>query len=189
MDTGTVLLRCHCNVVLRHGPPHVRPLLTSVVRHLYTSIGGNSFVKTYSASRRIAVPSSAAWEALTHLNRWLPALKTVERVEYSGDDFFTVGNTYRVHTPEGVVMCATLTEIDPTRLRVCINARVSVLRSQLTCEIRPEGNGCIITRTQSYPGIIGWIFTGFFNRREAEETRTYLDEWERVARESLRMHE
>lgn len=146
-------------------------------------------MKTYSASRRIAASSSAAWQALANLDTWLPTLKTVEKVEYSGDVFFTAGNTYRVHTPEGVVMSATLTEIDQTRLHVRIDAHAGVLRSQLVCEIRPDGNGCIITRTQSYPGLIGWIFTQFFNRREAEETHLYLDEWERAAQQRLDAHE
>ncbi|MEO1769199.1 hypothetical protein [Candidatus Enterococcus ferrettii] len=131
----------------------------------------------------IGVSPQTAWEALKEMNTWLSSLSTNKAVIYDDDkNFFVEGRDYRVQTKEGIVMDSQLFKIDSDNLTVEIHAKFFVLRSLLTCQVKPiTDNTCEIIRTQKYLGTVGKVFTFFFNRRESGETSEYLNVWGRYA--------
>lgn len=117
------------------------------------------------------------------MNLWLPKLSTVRKIECSTADFFREGNKYNVYTPEGIVMKSQIRQIDSEAMCVRINAHFLALKSQLFCGVTPiNGTSCKITREQSYPGMIGTLFTRMYDKREANETNEYLRAWEAYAK-------
>lgn len=143
-------------------------------------------MKTYQEEKVIPVNAVKAWEALKSMEQWLPQLKSITRLDYDkAKVFFFEGREYKVHTPEGVIMESTIAKVDEQSYKVQINAHCFILKSKLTCQVVPiDENSCKIVRIQSYPGIVGTIFTTLFHRREANETGQYVDVWSEFAMRS-----
>lgn len=139
----------------------------------------SSKMKVYTETLICNTNAKLAWEALKNMNLWLPELSTNKSVNYDHDgDFFYQGRKYEVVTKEGIVMDCEIYMIDENYKKIEIHARHSILKSLLTCSIEEIDNQhCKLIRTQAYPGCFGFIFTKFFNRREARETSEYLKVW------------
>ena len=130
-----------------------------------------------------SIEPDIAWKALAQMNEWLPTLDTVESVTSVGEGpFFLPGRLYLVKTPEGITMQATIMSIREDARSVVIEAQAGPLHSILTCTVGEHSDGCILSRSQNYPGIVGWVFTRVKGKREENETRTYLEVWETYAR-------
>lgn len=126
-----------------------------------------------------------AWKALGEFDLWLPQLGTVKAVERTTTGpLLAVGSAWKV-TPEiGPPGRARITEVRPGE-RIHASAGFGPLRSELDIEVRPAARGCELRRRQEYPGLIGYLFATVARRREARETRQYLEVWARYA-EALR---
>jgi hypothetical protein len=140
-------------------------------------------MKIYIEQEKIPVSTETAWTALKSMDKWLHTLSTNKSVEFESNEiFFKQGRQYNVKTNEGITMKSKLAEIDEELLKIKICAHWFLLKSILTCEIKPISDcKCKIIRTQSYPGIIGKIFTSAFNKRESNETSEYLTVWKNYA--------
>ena len=144
-------------------------------------------MKTYREEMVIDVDAQRAWLALQNMQDWLPLLSTNTNISYEHDGtFFFAGRTYDITTKEGVVMHCRITEVNEPARYIKIRAEHKPLVSQLTCSVEPlEKNTCRLVRTQSYPGFFGWLFTKFFNKREAGETGEYLEVWGKYAKNHM----
>lgn len=138
----------------------------------------------FSDVLRVSVPAAEAWAALEAMDRWLPTLDTVQSVEpdHEGSRDHAVelkaGHRYFVRTGEGPMMHCRIVEADPVAGVVRIEARLGPLKSRLLCTIEPMGlSSCSLRRRQTYPGLIGRIFTLLLGRREQAETTAYLRAW------------
>lgn len=132
----------------------------------------------------VPVPRTEAWSALERMARWLPHLDTVRAVESdpgdpsSSDLTLRTGLRYLTRTGEGAVMRCRVLEADRDRGVARIEARLGPLRSRLRCGVRETGrDSCVLERRQTYPGIVGRLFTAVLGRREQEETTAYLRAW------------
>lgn len=68
--------------------------------------------------------------------------------------------------------------VDELKKKVEIHASHSFLKSLPTCSVeRIDDHRCKLTRTQAYPGVFGFVFATFFDRRESGETSEYLEIW------------
>lgn len=145
-------------------------------------------MKTYHCEQIIDVDAHTAWRALGRMGLWLPRLSTVADVTWDGEKpFFAPGRRYAVLTPEKITMKSELASIDPKTMAVMVRAHWLALHSQLRCSIVPvSGTSCKIIREQSYPGVVGRIFTAVFGRREAAEAQEYLNVWADDARAAAR---
>lgn len=140
-------------------------------------------MKTYKEEKTVPINALKAWKALKSMEQWLPHLKTVTKLEYGASgDFFCEGRRYKVYTPEGPVMDSVITKVDEKNYTIQIDAHYFGLKSQLTCQVIPiDEVSCKVVRIQSYPGIIGTIFTGLFSHRELNETGEYVNVWSNYA--------
>ena len=136
-------------------------------------------MKSYIENLDVDISAERAWEGLKHMNKWLPLLSTNKAVKYDlKGAFFHEGRLYDCVSKEGVVMHAEIIKIDEENLSVEIRAEHKPLVSLLSCSIeRLSDTSCRLVRKQSYPGFFGFLFTTFFNRREAGETGEYLKVW------------
>lgn len=146
----------------------------------------------FSDGLPVEVPAEHAWTALAEMDRWLPRLSTVRSVEPDPDgastasDVLAPGDLYLVRTGEGPVMHCRVVEADPAAGIVGIEARLGPLRSRLLCRIEPAGPRTrILHRRQTYPGVVGRMFTLLFGRHEQAETTAYLRAWADYATESF----
>lgn len=99
---------------------------------------------------------------------------------------FFEGRKYTITTTEGIVMHCQIKHINQENYSVELSAKHKPLISHLACTIQPLGDHqCRLIRTQSYPGIFGFIFTKFLNKRESNETSEYLTIWDNYARQLL----
>ena len=144
-------------------------------------------MKKYIEKLICNIPAETAWNALKEMNIWLPSLSTNKAVNYDDKEvFFYEGRKYEVITKEGISMECELYKIDETNMIVEIHAKHSILKSVLTCSIRKiDEKNCELIRTQTYLGIVGFIFTAFFNKRESDETGEYLKVWEKFAKNKI----
>lgn len=144
-------------------------------------------MNAYIEEKTIPISSELAWQALTEMNMWLPKLSTNESLQYDTTaPFFEEKKNYFVKTKEGIVMKSQLFKIDEESRKVEIHAHWFVLHSVLFCEVSPiSEKRCKIIRTQSYPNLVGTVFTSLFNKRESGETSEYLDVWENYAMNML----
>lgn len=132
-------------------------------------------MKTYIEEKIVNINAAKAWEALKCMEQWLPQLKSITKLEYDASDtFFFEGRQYNVYTPEGVTMKSVIEKVDETDYKIQINAQCFVLKSHLTCQVIPmDDSSCKLVRIQSYPGIIGTVFTSLFHRREGAARQEY----------------
>lgn len=153
----------------------------------------------FSNGLPVDVPAATAWAALEHMEHWLPNLATVRSVEADADAanfsrssavsstnsvVLKTGHRYLVRTSEGPVMHCRIAEVDTGTGLVHIEARLGPLRSCLLCSVEPTGPcACVLRRRQTYPGMIGRLFTLCFGRREGNETTAYLRAWADYARD------
>lgn len=149
-----------------------------------------SRLNDFSDTLRVEVPAAEAWTALEAMDRWLPTLDTVQSVEPDHDGCPTqpvelkVGHRYLVRTGEGPMMRCHIIEADPVAGVVRIAARLGPLRSRLLCTIESTGPlSCLLHRRQTYPGLIGRVFTLLLGKREQSETTAYLRAWADYANE------
>lgn len=83
-------------------------------------------------------------------------------------------------------MHAQIMKIDEEHHSVDICAEHKPLVSLLSCSIEKiDENSSRLVRRQSYPGFFGFIFTTFFNKREAGETGEYLKVWAEYSKTNL----
>lgn len=140
----------------------------------------------YEFSRKVELPATVMWQALNHMDEWLPSLNTITAIRALGKPntpFVIQGRAYEVDTPEGVTMHAHITMVDAEQMQIKIAAKAGPLRSQLSCQVVTTGqHTCQVTRVQCYPGIIGRLFTLLKGAREQAETAAYLDAWINYAR-------
>lgn len=145
-------------------------------------------MKKYEESLVCDINSEIAWNALKMMNEWLPRLSTNKGVKYDlNGDFFYEGRKYEVVTKEGIVMNSEIYKVEEENKYIEIHASHSLLKSILTCSVeKVDENTCKLVRTQAYPGLVGFIFTTFFYKREAGETGEYLKVWSAYAIEKMK---
>ena len=144
-------------------------------------------MKQYVEMIDVDISAQTAWQALQNMHKWLPLLSTNQKIDYeNGDNFLVDGRKYTITTTEGILMRCQIKHINQEKYSVELYAEHKPLVSHLTCTIIPLDNEhCRLIRTQRYPGIIGFLFTHFFNKREANETSEYLTVWSNYAKQLL----
>lgn len=139
-------------------------------------------MKTFVESLEVNASVQQAWKALLKMDLWLPKLSTNRSISWQRDQhpFCVQGRQYQCTTKEDVVMTCQIVEVNEALREIRIRAEHRPLVSLLTCQIESiDAQRCRLIRRQSYPGLVGWLFTKLYQKREANETGEYLKVWAR----------
>lgn len=128
----------------------------------------------HAVTRRIPGPQDAAWRAISDVERWPEWLPTVTSVERLDPGPLGVGSRVRVRQPKLRPALLTVTSWEPGRA-FSWGTRQPGLRFTADHELRPDGDGCVVTLRVRFEGpaspLVRWLYGRLvrdYVRREAE---------------------
>jgi Polyketide cyclase / dehydrase and lipid transport len=147
---------------------------------------GRELVPVGVAARRAGVTSARrfcradpgdAWKALLDFPGWIDVLDTVEGVQVDPGAYPAPGSTFSLLTGEGLRMRCRVASLEPGR-RMEISVRLlKLVRTEVRNEIEPAAGGCVVSRRETYHGLLTRALAWIWRWRQREEHSAYVREW------------